>query len=330
MYEGQILFVKDGSFEGSLSAQWLCDWPAGALADSGYFVDVITLFDAVDPGRWHKRLIERADIIIFERHVDDAWMPFLEWCLKHKRLFLTMDDAYWCAPTTTRTAAFWSEKRLSRMEEVASQAEGVIVPSKRLAAHFANGIYHPNRPNFKDGCWSVSLLPFGSDGVVIWGGTEGHIDGMREHPCLEAISQLDIQFAAVCGSSSLSSAIEDSVPSAMIFPSMFPYYEWLKVVSGATVAICPIGSEYDEHRSWIKALEAIAVGVPWIASDVGVYDGVEGGLLVENTTEGWYAGLRLLLENHEYRQGLVEEGIRWAWRQGLHDHVDELEVIFHA
>ena len=90
----------------------------------------------------------------------------------------------------------------------------------------------------------------------------------------------------------------------------------------------PVGSEYDEARSWIKALETSLAGSVWVASDRGVYDNMEGGILVEDTVEAWEDALMSLLSDPEGRDALMEKGRIWAWKQGLQDHLDEWEAIF--
>jgi len=331
VYEGKILFIKDGSPEGSMSAKWLCEWPAATLSRAGYAVDTMNYQDVPDMSRAQKRATSGADIIIYERHIDDPWLPFLEWCAKEKRLFLTLDDAYWEVDQTTPTYAFWSKDgRLQKLEVIASQAEKVIVPSKKLAAHFSNGHFRPNRPDLLDPAWIVS--PLFSDNAILWGGTMGHISGLREHPFIEATAKIcergDAKFVGLSGSSDLTSILEQ-IPDAQVL-SMQPFHEWLRVLSGSTVVACPLGPGYDESRSWIKALEASLAGAAWVASDRGVYDDMEGGILVEDTPDAWEEAMMTLLTDADYRDELTEQGKIWAWRQGLQDHLDEWEEIFNV
>lgn len=331
MYEGSILFVKDGSPEGSISALWLCGWPATVLSRAGYLVDVINYQDVPSMSRAQKRMAERADIIIYERHVDDPWLPFLEWASKEKRLFITLDDAYWESHPSTITYSFWSQHdRLKKLEMVCSWAEKVVVPSKKLAEQVPNGYFKPNRPDLSDPTWVIS--PLFSDRAIVWGGTMGHISGMTDHPFLEAIKRIcgrgDARFVGLAGSSDLVTLLEE-IPGAQVL-SMQPFNDWLKVLSGATVVACPLGEEYDTSRSWVKALETSLTGSVWVASNRGVYDDMIGGVLVDDSADLWETALMEALENQSLRHKLSEEGKIWAWRQGLHDHLNEWEVIFNA
>jgi len=325
MYEGNILFVYDGSSTARLSARWLCTWPIDALTDAGYFVDGMTLGDVLDPTRRQRMVLDRADIIIYERHIEENWYPFFDWALSKKRFFLTLDDAYWLADPSSGTHAFWSKNgRLQKLMEVADAAEGVIVPSRKLAKHFKKGIFRPNRPNLKDPDWIVSPL-FGEKSIL-WGGTSGHIAGMRNHPCLGAIERVckedGAHFLGFTDLPEMKALLEKY--GRVI--GMQQYSDWLRAISGATLVICPLGKGYDEYRSWIKALEATLMGTRWLGSERGVYDYVSGGAVVDDTEEDWYEALKEAL--HEPYD---TEGPRaWAWKQGLHDHLDEWERIFNA
>ena len=315
-----VVFVHDTTDAGALSATWLCRWPASVLS-SKYVVDTMSLTDVLNPTMRQAAVLEAADVVIYERHIDDPWLPFLERMALTKRLFLTLDDAYWDAHPTTPTYRFWSKNgRLEKLMEVADWAEGIICPNRKLANHFPNGIFRPNRPDFNDPVWSVP--PLFSDNVILWGGSGGHLAGIIDHPFLSAARRLNeegIDVVCVSGSAELRSLLTESIPGAQVTPSMVGHNEWLKLVSGATLLANPLGPGYDSYKSWIKALEAACMGTRWVGSDVGVYDGAEGGVLIEDTEDAWYEAMKSQLTSEWDR----EATIAWAWKQGLHDHMDE-------
>ena len=70
------------------------------------------------------------------------------------------------------------------------------------------------------------------------------------------------------------------------------------------------------------------MGAAWVASDSPVYEDVEGGVKVDDDAKAWYEALSYLLLNPKERQVLAEHGLRWAWKQGIRDHLDEWEEIF--
>jgi len=330
MYQGNIVFVYDTSPEGKRSAMWLAEWPVASLIRNGYLVGSLSLFDVLNPDLKQQKMLAQADIIFYERHVDDEWMNFFDWATTNKRFYMMLDDAYWQADPTEKTHHYWFQKdRLKKLGAVVASAEGIVVPSRKLARHFPNGIFKPNRPDFLHPAWSVS--PLLDDNSIFWGGTSGHITGMREHPCLDAIGQLveegEVQFVAAPGSPELKSIVESKVGS-YTNTDFLSYPEWLKILSGATISICPIGDGYDEYRSWIKVLESSAVGTVWVGSEGGVYEDAEGGVEVANDKESWYECLKWLLNDGKARGNLRNDGLIWAWKQGQDDHLDEWEMIF--
>ena len=333
MYEGSVVFVYDTSTSGSTSARWVARWPIAALTRAGYVVDSMGFGDILKPMRRQKYTLDKADIIIYERHTEAKVMPFLEWAAKNKRLMYLVDDAHWAASPEMISYKFWHvDQNIKLMEEVAAMAEKVICPNKKLAAHFANGHFKPNRPDFYDPAWSVSPL-FGEN-IIFWGGTEGHIDGLKNHPALDAIKKLVeigvALFVAVPGGSPIiQKTLQEAVPGVQIAEEFLPYHEWLKVLSGAAISICPLGCEYDHHRSWIKALETAAVGTVWVGSAGEVYEDCQGGVLVGDSVGEWYKALRALILDKTLRKQLWAEGIEWAWKQGIQDHLEEWEAVFH-
>ena len=334
MYQGSIVFVYDNSLMGEPSARWTSKWPVAALSRAGYVVDSMGLGHVLSPTSRQKYTLKNADVIFYERHVEEKYMPFLEWAAKNSRLMYLLDDAHWAATPEMMSYKFWHQaENIKLLEQVAAMAEKVICPNKNLAAHFPNGHFKPNRPDFGDPAWSVSPL-FGEN-VIFWGGSEGHIAGMKGHPCLAAVRKLVeigvAVFVAVPGSSPiLKQILTEAVPGAQITTSFFPYSDWLKALSGCAVSLCPLGSEYDQHRSWIKALESSAAGTVWVGSDGPVYEDCMGGVRVGHNEAEWYKALRALILDQTLRKQLWNEGMEWAWKQGIQNHLDEWEAIFNA
>lgn len=334
MYEGNILFCYDTRAVANWSARWLAEWPLRVLERHGYVVDSMSLFDVLHPTIRQRRAIEGADTIFYERHVDGPWMPWFETICKDKQFFLLVDDAYWLAHPSTPTYQFWSRAgRIDLLIEVAEMSTAVVAPCKKLAEYFPNGHYKPNRPDYSDPAWVIGRLF--SDNIVFWGGTMGHIEGMTDHPFFGAgrrlMQESRAEIVMYAGSPDLMELCKEELPSAIVRGDTNSYGEWLQLLSGSQIVACPLGSGYDEYRSWIKALEATAAGTVWVGDDFGVYDGVKGGVIIpqEHRTEyDWYWTLRYLLEHRDKRTEIAEEGKRWAWCQGLDDHLDEWEALF--
>jgi hypothetical protein len=87
---------------------------------------------------------------------------------------------------------------------------------------------------------------------------------------------------------------------------------WPQIVSSFDIGLAPLdmrpvpsgtGNEhgefsYDERRSWLKCVEYACGGVPFVASKSATYDAFKRyGLLVDNTPEAWYKGLKTRVDS---------------------------------
>lgn len=89
--------------------------------------------------------------------------------------------------------------------------------------------------------------------------------------------------------------------------------KWPRIWQGIDVAILPLNTvEFNLAKSPIKAMEASAAGVPFIATEYGPYVGYRQGILVQGQDE-WAAALRRM-HHHETRRLLADQ----AW-----DHVQQ-------
>lgn len=73
---------------------------------------------------------------------------------------------------------------------------------------------------------------------------------------------------------------------------------------------------YDERRSWLKGVEYLCAGVPWIGTRSATYiDLKRHGELVENGEENWYQAMKGMIENIESRKRMAAEKKKWALKK---------------
>lgn len=91
-----------------------------------------------------------------------------------------------------------------------------------------------------------------------------------------------------------------SVP-IVAYKSYLPASNWPNdLMSNYDLFVIPLAHEYDRSRSPIKAIECILAGVPWIATDNGVYqDFAQFGTTVQNSQESWYNAILHSMEKNE-------------------------------
>jgi glycosyltransferase involved in cell wall biosynthesis len=98
-----------------------------------------------------------------------------------------------------------------------------------------------------------------------------------------------------------------------------PLHELASTDAEFDVGIAPIvDSPFNRARSDIKLKEYAAVGVPWLASPVGPYEGHgerQGGRLVPD--DAWFGELTALVENPRLRSSLAKQAARWGREQTI-------------
>jgi glycosyltransferase involved in cell wall biosynthesis len=99
------------------------------------------------------------------------------------------------------------------------------------------------------------------------------------------------------------------VPSAanVSYPA---FVNWITRQDGWDIGLAPLAdTPFNRAKSAIKAFDYAALGMPTLASDIGVYRGSTadgtGGLLVPNTPEAWYAAISRLVRNPGLRRTLA-------------------------
>lgn len=80
-------------------------------------------------------------------------------------------------------------------------------------------------------------------------------------------------------------------------------------------------------------VEAMANGVPVVAANAGgpaeiIESGVSGVLVDVDTPEGWAEGLRSVLADGGFREGIIEHGRRRAAKFSLDRHVNRMQSLF--
>ena len=93
-----------------------------------------------------------------------------------------------------------------------------------------------------------------------------------------------------------------------------PYVDWKHLpfeLRKCDIVLAPlVDTLFNRAKSEIKWSEAALVGVPVVASKMGAF--IEAvpkgaGLLVENTEDAWYEGLRLLIEDDKLRESIASQ-----------------------
>lgn len=205
-------------------------------------------------------------------------------------------------------------------------------------------------------------IPDSSDWITFgWGGSISHVDSWVYSGAVEALARIFKEFPLTrlkfCGHEQrldyLWEKIEAETPGRIIRQAGVRPEHWPYVVSSFDVGLAPLdmrpvasntgkpGEEmweggtysYDERRSWLKGVEYLCAGVPWIGTKSATYiDLQRHGELVENGEENWYQAMKGMIENIESRKKFAADKKKWALKkysmeQNVQAYVDVYERI---
>lgn len=183
-----------------------------------------------------------------------------------------------------------------------------------------------------DGKVSAAKRP-DSDGLVIlgWGGSISHVDSWVYSGILEALDRVFADFPQArlkfCGGERRLNDIFERWGNRVIRQTGVSAQDWPSVVSTFDVGLAPLDkrpldppwrdgapvASYDERRSWLKGVEYLSAGVPWVATDCLTYaDLRRWGSLVENTPDAWYQAIADKIKNLPAQKALAADRRRWA------------------
>lgn len=167
-----------------------------------------------------------------------------------------------------------------------------------------------------------------------WGGSISHVDSWIYSGVIEALDRIFEKYPMTrlkfCGHESRLDDIFARWGDKLIRQEGVKPEDWPSVVATFDIGLAPLDTRpldppwrdgapivgYDERRSWLKAVEYLSAGIPFVASKSETYKDLSHmGTLVENTPEAWYTALDNKIQ---YLAREKEQAIRrqaWAMRK---------------
>ena len=157
----------------------------------------------------------------------------------------------------------------------------------------------------------------GTDGNIYigWGGSISHVDSFVYSGVLEGLRKVLEEFPNVffkfCGHETRLNYLFEALPRVIRQDGVLPR-DWPHVVSSLDIGLAPLdmreasdntgannhGFSYDERRSWLKLVEYLCAGVPFVATDSAPYRPLARfGSLVQNTPEHWYTAIKSVVQS---------------------------------
>lgn len=329
-------------------SQWRSLSPSNALNASGkhtarcIYLHSIEAF--LDPAV--QEIVGPADVIIVQRNLikQSVWDFCDYWSGLGKTLVADLDDAYQMMPWANPAHAYWEENRgglpkhpVDQLREGLMHVDGLTAPSRQLLEDWEDVVAGYWLPNWATGSWYKSFpdreLSAEREALTIgWGGSVSHYDSWWGSGIRDALVQLCVEFphvrVKVCGNDK---RIFDQllVPDAQkIHQVGVPPEQWPGIVNTFDIGVAPLSGEYDQRRSWIKALEYLLVGIPWVGTSGRPYtDFAEYGQLVNGEPEQWYIALREIVENYDEHLAVAQANREVGFANTLEVKIDEYSAI---
>lgn len=149
-----------------------------------------------------------------------------------------------------------------------------------------------------------------------WGGSISHVDSFVYSGVVEGLrmvlEELPNVYFKFCGHEARLNYLFDKLPKdKMVRQIGVLPRDWPQVVSSFDIGLAPLdlreaddntgggntSFSYDERRSWLKLVEYISAGVPFVATDAAPYRPLKRfGKLVANTPQAWYEALKTVAQ----------------------------------
>lgn len=290
-------------------------------------------------------LMAPCDVIVFQRNIisPQAYDTMAYWQGMGKPVVIDLDDAYWMLPWSNPAHKFWFEREFmtpagpeelggayKMLEEGLRRSDGLVSPNRLLLRDFEyctkGKSYYLQ--NFAERAWWENLpdretlkKAKGLEGKIVvgWGGSVSHYDswwgsGLREAAGRVTLRHPDLVWM-ICGNDP---RIFDQLPVPLrnkYRQSGVPPEIWPQVVSHFDIGVAPLFGPYDQRRSWIKPLEYMLAGAPWIVQQGEPYRDLDGrglGYCIPPTPNDWEDALEAVITNLEEEQHHARQRVEFA------------------
>ncbi len=295
-------------------------------------------------------LVSPADIIIVQRNIIDEQMinAMLYWKGMGKTIAVDLDDAYHILPHSNMAKNFWHRRQngeaLKVLESGLSLADGLIAPNRLLLydwAHVAKGYYLQNfsEPKYwadlKDRSTLKKEKELENKIIIGWGGSLSHYDSFWGSGIFEAAKRIAERYPNVvfmiCGNDRRVYENLNVSDNQKYYQEGVPPHEWPQIIKMFDIGVAPLFGPYDQRRSWIKGLEYMLAGVPWIATRGEVYGDFEQlglGTIVSNSVNEWENAIARMIDNLSAEQNAANERISLAEQWHTDNQVENMIATF--
>lgn len=334
-------------------SQWRCLSPSNALnASQRHKARLLWIQDFADyanPGV--QDVVGQSDVIVFQRNfiAPELWEAMEYWRGLGKAVIADLDDDYPNLPHSNPAHRFWignvagvPKPPIEMLTNGLRHCDILFSPSKQILQDWEDVLPGIWVPNWADRTFYKDIKPQGLQGervVIGWGGSVSHLDSWQFSGLREAAAEICKQrpqvLFKICGNDP---RIFEQLPvpaeNKVLQPGV-PPEKWPGVVATFGIGVAPLdlrdgAASYDARRSWIKTLEYLLCGVPWVGSAGAPYEDMAWcGTLVPNTVDAWVASLILKIDHlAEERKQMLRWNRQNANRYFLDSNIKKLDEAF--
>ena len=353
-----ITYVYADSANEWNSSEWRCAVPARAINAAGrHKAFLVSIRDFANNSDAAKCACGVSDIIVVQRSffVAPVSSRIRQWQTAGKTVIGDFDDAFNYMPKSNAGYKYWIQGKYSQRDkngktqwikirphpldqfrEGLSILDAVTVSSELLVKDwekFTQSIHY--LPNYIQlNRYSGEFPEVHGEIIIGWGGSATHLESFQGSKIMPALQRICREYSNVrimiCANDP---ALLDSFPfpaAQLLHQPFVAVDEWPDVLSRFDIGLAPLHGRYDDRRSWIKVLEYLVMGIPWIASNAPPYAMFgDYGLLVENTAESWLGALRELVENiGKYRERARGEAYQYGAAQDINLNVSSIINLY--
>jgi len=302
-----------------------------------------------------QKIVGKADVIIVQRNLlnKEIWDACDYWRGLGKLIVADLDDDYPHLTPQNPAYKFWIEDGLGMKDRTGMlpielltegfrHCDALVSPNRRILDTWADVVPGYWLPNYAYGEWYKDIVqkptPTDDEPIVIgWGGSVSHWDGWWFSGLVDAMKVITEKHPRVlwklCGNDErVKRLFADTLPEdRWIHQVGVPPNEWPQQVASFDIGLAPLcgpdapqSESYDQHRSWLKALEYGLCGVPWVGSDGGVYNELVAhttGFCVKNTPQAWTEALSNIINKLDSFKRSAKRRMTWARKNLIMENV---------
>lgn len=353
-----VLYVyADTPMEWNCS-EWNCIIPAKAINRTGkHTSNTLFINEFVQNSEQSQKLCQEADVIVVERNFFGDTLTMMQfWKVRNKSIVAIFDDAYDIMHSQNPSYNFWTHGELKYKDEngvegtaymkpkpieqfkwALNMVKGIQVPSVYLAKDWSkyNKTYYVHNFLDIDKYMNVKpLYPKSDDNEIVigWCGSMSHYASFADSGVLQGLRKVcrknDNVKVIISGDQRLFEMLE--VKNKMYQPFV-PAEQWTPLLKSLDIGLCPLAGEYDKRRSWIKALEWMALKVPFIATKYPTYDELHDfGLMTDNGYNDWADAIEEMIGNYKKYKELAEgPSYEFALEQSSDKNIEKVTLALY-